>query len=241
LCKLTYNGPDTKAVAMLLPQERLGSNPMRLSKIDRHSNSTTEDEPKDTVIPGFFEYDESSQLAVMPVGACDIQCRQGLRKPGAVPMRFFCAAASEVSFTARADGQARFAMAWLDEEPVRTWHLKRSEGDGLLQLDVGSSARRSDGQQQQHRAMAADTTSLEQAVLLSMGLASRGGGSTDFDIVRSGPSPVFKVLPGEHTLYVQGRVDDHEGFALQGVRFDSGVEHCTWFLEGQDKTYNDCR
>jgi len=236
LCRLTYSGPDTKSQVTLVPQEKLGFDPMRLSKIQRHANSSADEEPQDDVVPGEFVYDDSSQLAVMPAGACDVKCRRGLRKISAVPMTFFCSAASEVSFVARVDGEAEVAMAWMDDEPLRTWHLKRPEGESFLQLD--DSAEQLD---RQAVSVGGSATSGEeqQAVLSAMGIVSKEG--NDFDIVRSGPSPVFKVLPGEHTLYLQGRVGDNQGFALQRIHFDKGAEHCTFFLEGRDKSYNDCR
>jgi hypothetical protein len=204
-CKLTYQGPDTNAKVVPLPQERLGSNPMRLAKIERETDSNDDEQTEDAVIPGYFVYDESSQLAVMPVGACSMSCRQGLLKNGAVPARFFCSAPTQVSFIAHVDDQAELAMAWLDEEPLRMWTLK------------------------------------EQSPSLLARSSREGEHVGDFHIVASETSPSFAVLPGEHTLYVQGRVADDQGFAMRSIRFDQGQEHCTWFLEGQDKTYNDCR
>lgn len=229
-CKLTYKGPDTGGVAMLLPQEKLGSNPMRLSQIERHADAP-EEEPQD-VVPGHFVYDESNQLAVMPVGACDMTCRQGLRKEGAAPVKFFCSGLTEVSFVARVNKDADFAMSWMDEEPLQLWNLKQSAGTDLLQLGDDSAEL---VKNKHNRSAAGGATAADQAILSAMGSAN------EFDIVSSATSPVFSVMEGEHTLYVQGRVEDDQGFALQSLHFEKGVEACVFFLEGKDKTLNDCR
>merc|ERR1719414_2868758 len=116
-----YKGPDTKDKFVLLPQEKLGSSPMKLSKA--RGNKT--DNKTATVVPGSMVYDEMSSLAVMPVGSCDLQCQRGQRRGAAMVFNLFCSQRTEVSFVAGVDSRTTHAMVWVDQRPLEIWPLKR--------------------------------------------------------------------------------------------------------------------
>jgi len=227
---IKYKGPDTEDQWVVLPQARLGSAPMRLSKLSRHANVSVEENSTTSVpTPGYFVYHEKTLLGVMPAGSCDTRCRSGQRKAGAAPFRFFCPKQSDVSFTATVNQGARNAMYWVDDKPVQIWDLV--QGSFLEKYNSGERDR--------HQALLALAQANQTAAAL-LAMKEGAGAAPAFQMAASAPSPVVTVGPGEHVLLFQGRPDDDEAFALQSLAFHQAPAGCTFFLEGQDKMPDDC-
>eukprot|EP00416_Gambierdiscus_australes_P024307 CAMPEP_0171079564 /NCGR_PEP_ID=MMETSP0766_2-20121228/15329_1 /TAXON_ID=439317 /ORGANISM="Gambierdiscus australes, Strain CAWD 149" /LENGTH=1003 /DNA_ID=CAMNT_0011536759 /DNA_START=100 /DNA_END=3111 /DNA_ORIENTATION=+ len=220
MVKLSYRRQPSQAWETL-PQEKLGSAPMRLSKLDRHASE--EEADNSTMELGYFVYDEKTRLGIMPTGSCDVRCRMGARKPGAAPFRFFCPQPTQVSFVATVNIEARTAMVWLDDQPLQTWPLKLESAF----LEAPRQSKRALLEEQ----AASNKTA---AVLLAL------RAEQDFIMVPSAQSPGFSVAAGEHVLSIQGRMEDTEAFALGGLRFDPMETDCVFFLEGKDKLPDDC-
>mmetsp|Transcript_6668 Transcript_6668/g.18840 ORF Transcript_6668/g.18840 Transcript_6668/m.18840 type:complete len:279 (+) Transcript_6668:2-838(+) len=230
--KLRYKGPDTQGHWTQVPQAMLGSAPMRLSKLNRHAQGSTDNETE-IVRKGSFVYDERTRLGVMPVGSCDLNCRMGRRKAGAAPFKFFCQKHTTVSFVATVNQEADNAMIWLDNLPVQTWSL--STGTSLNQVQSTAGVQRAEeASLWQQYASGRNATA---AALLSL---LEDTTPSDFIMVPSATSPEFAVTAGEHTFLFQGRAGSDEAFALAGLRLNKGVEDCAFFLEGKDKLPEDC-
>lgn len=224
---LQYNGPDTSSQWTLMPQERLGSAPMRLSKVAGDQGSEEEDK---TTAPGVMVYDEKKHLAVMPIGSCDFQCQKGMRKGGAAPFHFMCTGRTEVSFVAGVDSKSERAFMWLDKRPVTTWNL---QSPSLIDASTDDTVAEEDILALAQAAAAANETA---AVLLSTGDYQ----PRDFVVDSSAPSPKFNVAAGEHVLLIQGRPKIDAAFAMRDIRFEDGRDKCTFYIVGKDKLPDDC-
>lgn len=234
MIKLTYHGPDSSGQWKEVPQSKLGSAPMRLSKLGRHAQEQASNQT-DVVKPGQFVYDEKSRLGVMPVGACDILCRAGNRKSGAAPFKFFCKVPTVVSFVASVNQDSSKAMIWLDSLPVQTWDLSPTRS--LLEESAAFVSGRNSSVEEASLLQQAEQQNETAVALHSL---REEGVIPSFIIAPSASSPDFAVTAGEHTLLFQGRVGDDEAFALQGLRLEKGRDSCVFFLEGKDKLPDDC-
>jgi hypothetical protein len=228
-CRLFYNGPDSGNVKIIVPQDKLGSNPLRMSQLNQDE---PEVDPLTTnVQPGTFVWDSNTLLAIMPVGSCTYQCRAGSLREAGAPFRFFCPASTQVSFVATVDQNAKQAMTWMDDSPAMTyWDLSTNTTDFPALLQVANRFRRR-------------PTEPTKIALMSLGLGdmdSRRSEMAPMMMKTSSVSPTFVVGPGMHTFMFQGRPEETEAFALENLRFVEGAEMCTFFLEGEDKTHSDC-
>jgi len=238
---LSYKGPDTNGQWKLIPQDQLGSAPMRLSKLDRPSGESGE-KNKTEVKLGYFIYDEKAHIAVMPKGSCDIECRRGKRKAGGAPFKFFCSRRVDVSFVAMVNQGARRAFMWLDDGQVHTWTV----GKANVGFVASEASRESLTVKDQMPGHTPESFSLlEQsnntaAVLALLEETSHQGSGEEFIMQPSEASSDFSVGAGEHTVVIQGRPDDAEAFAMGSIRLVHGADACTFFLEGKDKMPDDC-
>jgi len=116
---MNYTGPDTNG------QSKIMDNLMSYSK-DSTALGNELDEVKTPA--GYFAYDSSNQLAIMPAGSCDLDCMMGLRKDRAAVYRLFCDVTSDVLFEAEVSG-AMEIMFWLDDKPVKVMTLGNGTDD----------------------------------------------------------------------------------------------------------------
>jgi len=239
---LQFRGPDTKDKWQFIPQESLGSAPMRLSKLDRHANMSDGGKKVSTGVKlGQFIYDEKQHVAFMPKGSCDLECRRGYRKAGGAPFKFFCSQHADVSFVAMVNRGANTALMWLDDKPVVTWSVKSRAA-----LLASNASRAGATTEQERETSTVESFSLlEQsnnaaAVLATLGGKTHQESTEDFVMQPSASSPILSVGAGEHTLIIQGRPDDDDAFALGSIRLEQGADSCKFFLEGKDKMPDDC-
>jgi hypothetical protein len=211
-CQLKYSGKDTEGKAVLIPQEKLGSAPLRLAQLAKalNANKTKTVKPRE-VIKGAFYYDEEAHVGIMPVGACDIDCQRGKRKSGGAYFKFHCSKSSTVSMKAVVNSKAERAFVWLDEEQGKVWELAQTSAS----LFEGNA------------------TSEDYSMM---------GSPDDIPgpMKTSAISPTWQVSAGEHTLVFQGRPDKIDFFALKKLTFEAGADACQFFLDGSDKSPGDC-
>lgn len=126
VARMSYSGPDTDGQLVVMDKV--------LSK--SKAPETTDGKALEVKGPaGYFTFDAANQLAVMPAGSCDLDCKNGLRKDRAAVFRFFCNVTSEMLFEAEVSGTKDF-MVWLDDEPVEVMTL----GTGADDITSVSSA-----------------------------------------------------------------------------------------------------
>jgi len=117
--KMNYSGPDTNYRSKIMD-----------SLVTPSTKSTalgnTLDDAKTPA--GFFAFDSSNQLAIMPAGSCDLECLMGLRKERAAVYRLFCDVTSQVLFEAEVSGTMEI-MFWLDDKPVQVMTLGNGTDD----------------------------------------------------------------------------------------------------------------
>jgi len=138
MCQMTYKGPDSGKKWAVVPQAKLGSNPLRLSKLsDKEDKEVSIANPTDEadeaeVQPGSFIWDEQHQLAIMPEGSCDLNCRRGKGKTTAAPFRFVCSKPADVAFKATVSKDAARAFIRLNDKPSTLWELDETKRSSLL-------------------------------------------------------------------------------------------------------------
>uniref|UniRef100_A0A7S2NK41 PA14 domain-containing protein n=1 Tax=Alexandrium andersonii TaxID=327968 RepID=A0A7S2NK41_9DINO len=233
--RLSYYGVDTGNTWITVPQAKLGSAPMRMSKLGRHDQDDATN-VTEAVKLGQFVYDEKTRVGVMPVGACDFQCRAGNRKDMSAPFRFFCKAPAVVSFVANVNQDADKAMVWLDTLPVQIWDVSPAASLVEQAALAANTATEKTTMEEAYMLRQAERGNATAALLHSLS----GAAMPSFIIAPSAPSPDFQVTAGEHTILVQGRPGEDEAFALQGLRLEKGRDSCVFFLEGKDKLPEDC-
>jgi len=239
---LHFKGPDTAGAWIPIPQAKLGSAPMRLSKLDRHANSGESGDQNETQVKkGHFIYDEKAHIAIMPKRSCDLECRRGLRKAGGAPFKLFCKRITDVSLVAVVNQGASTAFVWLDDRPAQIWSLKPTAA--LLASSAVQDGSTTEKREEMYTAESfalLEQSNSTAAVLALLGETSQQGGGNDFIMQPSAPSQTFSVGAGEHTLVFQGRPEDTEAFAMGSIRLQQGGDACTFFLEGKDKMPDDC-
>lgn len=255
MCQMTYKGPDSGNKWMVVPQAKLGSNPLRLSKLSKEQNKEASNEnvlEKTDVQPGSSVWDEQNRVAIMPRGSCDLNCRRGKRKTTAIPFHFFCSKPADVSFKATVSKDAERAFLWLNDQSSTLWDLAEPKSSSLLvnraseldSTDIHVEVR----EQDTAKALEVDAVDPQVALLQALGISSMDlmSGSMnstegqDIGLKEAAVSPAFAVGAGEHVLRFQGRPRTNQAFALKDLRFAQGGHDCKFFLEGKDKHKEDC-
>jgi hypothetical protein len=227
--KVTYKGPDTKNSFADIPQEKLGSAPLRIAKLAGEL-SKSKGNKTGSVIQGAFTWDESANVATMGQGSCNLMCRRGKMKAAGAHFKFFCEKPVQVSFQAMVNSDAKYAFIWLDSNPSYNWDMQKKslleiDGDDLTEAPAIAET------------VVPEPTSLMEAVYESMDVrdadAERG-------LRMSAPSKAFGVSAGEHTVVFQGGPVDQETFSFSQMSFVEGASDCKFFLDGKDKSAQEC-
>jgi hypothetical protein len=216
--EIQYKGPDSEDVLMPIPTEKLGSAPLRLAKLaqelDKDSTQTVS-----ATMPGAFVYDEQNRVGVMN-GNCDFECQKGLRKSAGAFFKFFCNEAATGSLTAKVNAAAKFALTWMDQQSSELWTV----GTGTIDLNQVASKL---------------STNSSHREILHHALSIKN--DDPGPMITSAPSKVYTLDAGEHTFVLQGRPDEHEVFAIGELKLTGELaEQCFFFLEGSDKTSQNC-
>jgi len=231
---LKYKGPDTQGGEIPIPTAKLGSAPLRLAKLAKELDKSGDKNKVADVIPGAFIYDEQNRVGIMPERSCGLKCQRGGLKSAGAYFKFFCPTSVEGTFTAKVNKDAKHALMWLDSGDSTLWSLKQAAGDALLEQEEEASYTSS------ALALNEETATNEEVLAASLGLDGYKLAMDPGPMVASAESPVFKMSAGEHTLILQGRPNRDEFFALADLRLTGDAAQCTFYLEGKDKTSQDC-
>jgi hypothetical protein len=221
--ELKYNGPDTGGIMTEVPTSNLGSAPLRLAKLAKELGKSGNKTKVVDVMPGAFVYDDEHHVGIMPKGSCDFNCKKGKRKESGAYYKFYCPSSVKGSFVAKVNAQSKLALMWLDAQPGQMWKLSTQAGPGAQPLSLSE-----------------DTLSSEQILASSLGIDSFKLNDDPGPMRASNPSPVVDVNAGEHTLVIQGMMEETEMFALGDLQLEGGLSQCSFFLEGRDKSRQDC-
>lgn len=185
------------------------------------------------IIPGAFVYDDQHRVGIMPERSCGLKCQRGQLKSAGAYFKFFCPTTLQGTFTAKVNKDAKHALMWLDSGDSTLWSLKASSTSSLEQEEEANSTSSS-------LALTEETATAEEILASSLGLDGYKLNMDPGHMVVSAESPVFKISAGEHTLILQGRPNRDEFFALADLRLTGDAAKCTFYLEGKDKTSQDC-
>jgi len=224
--EMWYKGPDTQGSMQHIPTSKLGSAPLRLAKLAKELGKSENSTKVAEVMPGAFIYDEDHHVGIMPKGSCDLKCQRGLRKTAGAYFKFFCPTSVKGHVVARVNANAKHALMWLDGKEGRLWSL----GSSLVQETNTASS----------LSLSEEKLSFDEILASSLGLGSFKLNDDPGAMASSLPSPEVSVDAGEHTLIVQGIPQLEEIFAMGQLSLSGGLEACSFFLEGRDKSTQDC-
>jgi hypothetical protein len=229
---IKYKGLDTQGQLVPLPQDKLGSAPLRLAKLSQELSNSQNASKAGDVIPGAFEYDSNNHVGVMPKGSCNMDCRQGKLKEQGAYFKFFCPTTVTGHFIAKVNVGAQRAMMWIDGSADSTvWEMAPKSGSStLLQKEATS----------RFNTLTEEEATYDESISASLGIDGFKFHKSQGQMHMSAPSPDVSVGSGEHTLILQGRPEADETFALAELRLGGGFTECQFFLQGKDKSTNDC-
>jgi hypothetical protein len=225
-CELLYKGPDTQNSFQAVPTAKLGSAPLRLAKMNKDLEKAGQDKQDVAIVKGGFVYDDENHVGVMPKGSCDLNCQRGGRKTMAASFKFFCPTTVEGQFMAKVNMDAKRALIWLDGGGSTLWEM----GSSASMVEVNTTA----------TALEEATATHEQRLASSLGLNSFKLNDDPGPMRASAPSKTIKFAAGEHTLLFQGLPQADEAFAIATMSLTGGASVCSFYLEGRDKSPQDC-
>jgi hypothetical protein len=233
--ELKYKGPDTKGGEISIPTAKLGSAPLRLASLAKELDKSGDKNTVAKIIPGAFIYDDQNRVGIMPQRSCNLKCQRGQLKSAGAYFKFFCPTTVEGTFTAKVNKNAKHALMWLDNGDSNLWSMKQSGSGTLLEQEEEANSTLP------AVTLIENTATAEEVLASSLGLDGYKLNMDPGPMVASAESPVFKMSAGEHTLILQGRPNRDEFFALADLRLTGDASKCTFYLEGKDKTSQDCK